>query len=613
MRFEDTSDRIPTDIDPRLQRVIEKSQRESEHNHFDTEAIGDGQVSVIAKVKDIDSWSALPGVQHAADIGETLDKTGRIVTAMVDIHQIEKIRQSPVVLSLKASQPVKPVLDKTIEEIEARKDLLPPGIAKEKGGEGVVVGVVDFGCDFVHQNFLKQNGSTRLLSLWDQSNTSHVGPFGYGKAYTPTEINNALHTPNPYNTLGVQSPLASSRPWHGTHVMDIAAGNGGGTHTPGVAPNADLVFVGLYPSDITWEGANVVDTTFGDSKRLLDALAYIFQVANERSCVINISLGTNGGPHDGTSLVEQGIDALVSAKPNRAVVIAASNSFNDGIHAKGSVSQGGFFDLKWQVDIGDTTDNEMEIWYDGIDEFSMELISPDGTNLGSVELGRNATVKDAQGNVVIFLAHRKHDPNNRDNVIGIFMDTGMPEGKWTVRLHGIRVTNGEFHAWIERDDDDVANHIPNQSNFLPPLDNTYTLGSISCGQKSIVVGSYDAHVTNTPISSFSSAGPTRDGRQKPEISAPGHRVVAAKSGSRNGVVQMSGTSMATPAATGVVALILAEAKALGRNLTIDEIRELVTRTARKNSIASTGWNDRFGHGRIDAKKAIQELTLVPVP
>lgn len=109
-----------------------------------------------------------------------------------------------------------------------------------------------------------------------------------------------------------------------------------------------------------------------------------------------------------------------------------------------------------------------------------------------------------------------------------------------MRLHGTRVTNGKFHSWIERDD---PNRLQpnNQSKFASPNDNSHTLGSIACGHKSIVVGSYNANDRNKSIPEFSSAEPTRDGRQKPEISAPGHFVAAAKSGSKTETTTMSGT------------------------------------------------------------------------
>ena len=385
--------------------------------------------------------------------------------------------------------------------------------------------------------------------------------------------------------------------------MDIACGNGSGSRVPGVAPNADIIFVQISASDIAWEGPAVVDSNFGGSVQLLEAIQFIFEQAGTRPCVTNISLGTNGGPHDGTNLVEQGIDAIVTAEPNRAVVIAASNSYDDGIHASGRVTERSFVDLVWQIGWFDFTHNEMEIWYSKDDQLQLELIDRDDRSIGTLDLGTSAEIYNQANELLFFVAHRQGDPNNGDNTIGIFMNTeaissGLPT-QLKLRLHGIAISNGQFHAWIERDD-------PGQSSFAPPHDNSHTLGSISCGQHSIVVGSYDAHTTGQPLSWFSSAGPTRDGRQKPEISAPGHNVLAANSSTRVGITRMSGTSMAAPAVTGVVALILAEARSLNNKLTSEQIRDILAKTARSNP-PSMPWDDRYGMGRVDASAAVQQV------
>ena len=234
----------------------------------------------------------------------------------------------------------------------------------------------------------------------------------------------------------------------------------------------------------------------------------------------------------------------------------------------------------------------------------VELIAPDGTSLGVVAPGNSATSVRSDGTVAAFVANRLADPNNNDNTIGIFLDRRAPAGDWRVRLHGSTVTQGLFHAWIERDN--IA-----QSNFLPPHDNSHTVGSISCGQHSIVVGSYDAHKPAQPISWFSSAGPTRDGRQKPEISAPGHAVMAAHSRTGTAVVSKSGTSMAAPATAGIIALVMGEARAQGKNLSIAQLRTLLTGTARRGPPAGTAWNDRYGAGRIDAAAAVGAVSALP--
>jgi subtilisin family serine protease len=361
------------------------------------------------------------------------------------------------------------------------------------------------------------------------------------------------------------------------------------------------MFVNPAFSDIVWQGEDVVGSEFGDSVQLLEALRFLFDEAGDRPCAINVSLGTNGGPHDGTSLVEQGIDALVDAAPNRAVVIAASNSFNDGIHAAGQVLQGGTAEVHWEGADQSSGQGELELWYSGSDEFELELIGPDGTTLGAVPLGSNARAEGDQGETLLFISHRATDPNNGDNVIGMFLEEHVPGTTWTLRLHGKTVAGeGAFHAWVERNDGA-------QSKFAAPQDNSHTLGSISCGQKSIVVGSYDAHTAGRPLSVFSSAGPTRDEREKPEVSAPGDAVRAASSGTGSGLTRKSGTSMAAPAVTGVVTLLLAEANARGQSLDVDAIRSRIIDTARSDPPQGGGWDDRYGNGRVSAAGAVAAL------
>jgi subtilisin family serine protease len=587
-------------MDPRLQQFADRRRRGI--NTVATESTDAGEIAVVAKVNDLDAWRAMSEVREGAVLGVGTNAGEWLVTARIPLSRLESVRLADPVISLKAAQGIKPALSATIEEIESRSDLLPSGALGQQG-TGVVVGIVDFGGDVAHQNFRQAGGATRLLALWDQSGPVRpTSPFGYGRLYSSAEINQALLTPDPYVTLGYRPARRS----HGTHVMDIAAGNGRGSGTTGVAPNADLVFVELAASDIPWGSPDVVGSTFGDSVQLLEAMRFIFDLAGTRPCVINLSLGTNGGPHDGTTLVEQGIDAMLHEAPNRAVVIAASNSFDDGIHAGGAVPANGHVDLSWNVPAQDFTHNELEVWYKAGDEFRLEILLPNGTSLGSVALGENARVNDDDGKTLIFAAHRRQDPNNGDNVIGVFLESGLPAGTWTMRLHGVAVADGRFHAWVERDD-------RSPSQFAPPHDGSSTLGSISCSRASIAVGSYDGHKPNLPLSFFSSAGPTRDGSEKPEVSAPGHAVMAADSGTGVGVVRMSGTSMAAPAVTGVVALLLAEAAERGISLTAEQIREVLVDTARRSPPAGTAWHDRFGAGRVHAKGAVAAVQAMTRP
>lgn len=598
MKFEKTD--IYSAIDPYFQNLLQR-RKQGLIKPF-TASTGTGEIAVVARVDNPDSWENISEVRTGSVI-KSSQNSEYIVTGRIPVQRIEAVRAAEGIYSLKPARKLRRMLDETVVDTRSRADLLPENSSAQQGA-GVVVGIVDFGCDFVHQNFRHADGSTRLLGIWDQNGVSNASsPFGYGRFYDRNEINLALQSADPYSALGYEPAVDipfQSPGTHGTHVMDIAAGNGRGSNMPGVAPAADILFVDPAASDIPWGGPQVVGSSFGDSVQLLEAVRFIFDFADTSPVVVNLSLGTNGGPHDGSSLVEQGLDAMLTEAPNRAVVIAASNSFADGIHVQGSVATGGTTDVQWVVSSSDSTDNEIEFWYSGDDVFLAEIIAPDGSSLGSVSLGSNGRLTDDQDNTLLFVSHRGSDPNNNDNTLGIFLESNLPHGTWTVRLHGETIANGHFHGWIERDD-------RGQSTFSPPHDNSYTLGSISTGNHSIAVGSFDAHKKSKPLSWFSSAGPTRDNRQKPEISAPGHDVRAAHSRTDNGVVIKSGTSMAAPAVTGVIALALAQAQEMGIDLSIGHIRNLIQQTAQSDPPTGSDWDDRYGYGRIDAHAIIVSI------
>jgi hypothetical protein len=399
--------------------------------------------------------------------------------------------------------------------------------------------------------------------------------------------------------------------------MDIAAGNGIATGAQGVAPNADIIFVQLAVENL------LPTDSFGNSRRVLEAVEYIFQKAKQlgRSAVVNLSLGTHGGPHDGSTPVERGFDHLLD-EPGRAIVISAGNSFQRRSHAAGRLAQGQMRVLGWETFPTDRTRNELEIWYSGSAELEVTLIAPGGQRFGPTRLGGQPGVIKRQGIKAGEVIHRAHDPLNGDNVINIFLDpvlpNGMPllpSGVCGVELRAVGAQAADFHAWIERDDDsrDPDGTIRrNQSKFVTQDSTaTHTLGSISCGKSTIVVGSYDATILGRDLSTFSSEGPTRDGKQKPEVSAPGQGIVAAASLSNGGVTVMSGTSMAAPHVTGMVALLMSAA---AQPLSTAVVRNSIITAARRSPPLGNGWHQRYGNGRIDCvATALTQIAAVPSP
>nr|WP_222529255.1 S8 family peptidase [Azospirillum sp. 412522] len=615
-----------TPMDHRLQlRILNRDTNGRRHSRSAlgsaATAVAVEKVPVIARVTSPDAWAGLPGVMSANTIGKAADGSW-IVTGRLDADQVEAVHAHAVVLSLKAAQATHSALDATITEMglgtapvpgfpaPAVPGLLPPWVQHaHRDGEGVIVGVVDFGCDYMHRNFRQADGRTRLLALWDQSGTPN-SPAPYGAMYVSEQIDAALCAGDPYRALGYapaeddpKRPEANGT--HGTHVMDIAAGNGLGSKQPGVAPKASLIFVDAkLPSPVNTP--DQLNHTLGSTVQLLEAVNFIFTAAGNRPCVVNLSLGTNGGPHDGTSLVEQGLDAMVNAAPYRAVVVAAGNSQQSGTHTSGTVPSVGDHSIGWQIStlapVGfpDTpAGGEVELWYPGSRRLAVTLVAPDGTEIGPVLPDRSLPYGLPDKPPAVFIVNRLDDPNNRDNVIGIWIAVGAPKGEWTIRLRALDDGPIDYHAWIERFD-------AGQAQFTRPVA-SHMLGSISTGRSTIVVGSHDAHSAGTPISFFSSAGPTRDGRQKPDLSAPGHRVKAAWSRTVTGVIEKYGTSMAAPAVTGLVALIYARSIRKGLPMDNAALRDRLLRMVRRAPPDGEGWDPQHGHGRASAASILEEL------
>jgi hypothetical protein len=328
-------------MDQHLQLAI--IDRHAGYRSHSIASAAEDEVAVIARVGDVDAWLARPDVTPGYVLGST-GEGDFLVTARIRIDRIEAVHADTNVRSLKASQPVHPTLADTVRTMRVAKADLPASV-NPAGGAGVVIGIVDYGAGFAHGNFLDRNGKTRLLALWDQRGVAQQGsPLNYGRLYTPKEINRALKRTDPYTHLGY-APGSESTGSHGTHVLDIAAGSGGGSGQAGVAPSADLIFVDVAVSDVVGLGHKDVEKSLGDSVQMLEAVRFIFEQAGDRPCVVNLSLGTYGGPHDGSTLVEQSIDAMLAEKPGRAVVIAAGNSHGQGIHTSGLVPAKGKYPL----------------------------------------------------------------------------------------------------------------------------------------------------------------------------------------------------------------------------------------------------------------------------
>ena len=538
-----------------------------------------------------------------------VSRFGPIATCRLKTKEIIRTREAENVLSLKAAVRLAPEKepDDSYGQFDFPRNTSQNRLRRPKElsqtGAGVVIGIVDFGCDFNHPDLKNEDGSTRLLALWDQGgngSTSIENKFGYGTIFTRQHIDWALREPNPYRALGYQPGIAA----HGTHVTGIAAGNGLGGGPAGVAPEADIVFVHMAS-----KGTGGL-SNLGNSVRLLEAIDFVTEIAQNRPWVINLSVGLHGGPHDGCTPVEMALDHLLLGGPNRFIVQSTGNYFNKDIHASGRLREGEVRALRIIIDETDQTPNELEIWYAAGDEFIVKTESPNGTKSKSVRLGKSSEVLE-NGRIVGMLYNRKNDPNNSDHLINLFLDPIASSGEWIVHIKALRASNGVYHAWLERDDCPGC-----QPRFAAKQSNKfYTTGTLANGHIPLVVGAYNAYSRKREAPPFSSVGPTRDNRQKPDLVGPGVHELAARSDANPHkwnselYTRKSGTSMAAPHVTGTVALCL---EASSRPLSCHEIRKLILGNT-ENVSNNVKYPIRYGHGYLDIAKAIRSTLALSTP
>ena len=222
---------------------------------------------------------------------------------------------------------------------------------------------------------------------------------------------------------------------------------------------------------------------------------------------------------------------------------------------------------------------------------------------------------------MISIYNELYHPANGANYISIYLTpffgesevVGVAKGTWTVRLIGVDVRNGAYPGWIERDDPRPLGQMgANQTWAFPSffsersnVDDS-SVSSLACGRFIISVANLDELADR--INHTSSQGPTRDGRFKPDIAAPGTRITAAKgfAGPDDLWTEMTGTSMASPYVCGVAGLMMN----INDSLTSSQIEGIMQRTAQPLPGATFAWKNDAGYGRINADACLAEAQAV---
>lgn len=604
-------------------------------------AAGEVTVSALIKVSD----PVVAGQSLRAISVKVGTKAGLIWTVRVPVEKVQAFTQCAGILYIQLDEPlVQPKLDRARTTTRVDSVHRGLGLPMPYSGKDVVVGIIDFGFDYNHPLFYDTLGSRyRVQKVWELNGTgTPPAGYGYGRELADTASIKTATTDNDEQT-------------HGTAVAGMAIGSGYGSSNNrlwrGMAYESEAVLVGVRRDSI---GEQWMQGGFTD---FADGISYIFNHATAvgKPAVVNISWGSQSGPHDGTTLFNEACDAL--SGPGRIIVMSAGNEGREHIHMGKTFTTS---DTMLRTFLTFSPSHYQRTWVDAWGDTG-KVWCADATlyrNGAPVSTTASYCLDDSIHSTYLIgtsgdtcylefinsLAEFNDKPRSTITVFNKTTDT--------VRIT-LRSTDGSLNVWNEYYY--YGYDYGYQSSFSKlgvadarEGDSMMCVSDMGAAQSVLLVGAYVTRANWTDINnngwaynalyaplnklaSFSSRGPMADGRIKPDITAPGLTVATAVSsydtaytvtGSNSFFVrsawthpvtarkyhyaEFSGTSAASPAAAGIVALMLQ----MKPTLTPAECKAVLFQTAIQDThtgALGTAGNNDWGHGKINAYGAMKLL------
>lgn len=460
-------------------------------------------------------------------------------------------------------------------------------------GRGVVICVIDTGIDYTNAVFRNEDGTSRILAIWDQTIQTGEPPEGflYGTEYTREEINRALQSEDPYSVVPSRDEIG-----HGSSLASVAAGSrlGGGLTFQGAAPDADIVVVKLkeckqYLRDF-YMIPRMVPAYQENDIMLAVQYANNFTQPFRRPVVICLGMGTNSGDHNGSSSLCRYLN-IVAVRRNQAVVVAGGNEGNAAHHFHGQLNNqgmGGANVRNVEVRVEPGADGFfLELWGNLPDIFNVSVRTPGGESIPPVRLG-------LQDSITYSFIYEK----SRVTIAGYLVEPASGEelillkvqdptaGIWTFQVEAAgEIHNGEFNMWLP-----IKQFLSAPVYFLEASP-YITLTEPSLTSSVIGVSTYDA--ANNSFYINSGRGFSRYGLVRPDFAAPGVNVSTI-----NG--RLSDSSLAAAITAGAVAQFMQWAVVERNNIVVEsrEVKNYFIRGASR-SFDMTYPNREWGYGRLN--------------
>ena len=449
-------------------------------------------------------------------------------------------------------------------------------------GNGILIGLIDTGIRYTFPDFLKEDGTTRLHSVWDQTQQSGQTPIGlpYGTVFSKEEINENLRQRENAQSVPL---LLTDENGHGTKVASVASK---------AAPSAELIMVKCRQAKSylrTYYRIPEAADAYDESD-IVAALKYIHDISQQENkpVVIGITMGTNMGDHTGNSFLNIYLNTLTQER-HHCIVIGGGNEGNAAHHYAGGImlqAENPYDDVEVRVAEG-SSGFTMELWGEIPNVYTIMLRSPDGETISRIpaRFGQTLQFDFVYSNSKVSVDYIPIELNSGEELIYLRFENPLA-GIWTIRVYAQgSAGTARFHSWLP-----ITAFLNEPVYFLRP-DPYTTMTEPSYCENAISLTYYDS--SNNSFSIDSGRGFQRQGLIKPDLSVAGIRVQTALGLS-------SGSSIATGLMTGAAAQFMQWAIVERKDPVINSkgIRNYFIRGAEREKTLEYP-NRQWGYGRMD--------------
>ena len=469
-------------------------------------------------------------------------------------------------------------------------------------GNGVIIGFVDTGIDYQNKVFQNADGTSRILSIWDQADQTGTLPQGYnfGSEYTQEMMNQALKSENPTDIVPTTDEIG-----HGTFMAGVAAGTIDESNDfSGIAPNADIVAVKLKQCKPYLKSLYGIaeDKIAYASTDILLGINYIWRIARreEKPVIVCLGVGSNAGDHTGRAILSSFLDEYANLNGN-CVVIAGGNEGNQAHHFRGELTKRDE-SVAMEFRAGSNEPGiVVELWGTLPFLFSISITSPTGEVIPRISAKTqprgtyNLTFERTQ----IDVRYNTRESRSGDQLVWVRFKNPT-EGIWTINIYADTDGRQTIDAWLP-----MQQFISQDTYFIRP-DPDITITQPGNSDNTMTVAAYNHNTGSIYIES--SRGPMRNGRQEPAITAPGVDVYGPIGRDRFGT--RSGTSIASALAAGTSALIFEWGIVQNNSPRISTINVRQFLISGANRTAGEEYpNNIFGYGTINLYESFNSIRL----